>query len=359
MRNRGTGCKYAKHGVWWVKVSDHGKIHCESTGLKGSAGETKADRLLAKYGEQIEAGTFQRPTKPITFEEMAAMLEADYVANGRKSLDRALRSTAHLKPHFKGMRAMDIPAKVSEYIVERFKVAKPGTVRLELAALKRMFSLAFKVGRISQRPYIPSVEVRNTRQGFFEDEQFRAVLSKLDAAIQPLAEFAYLTGWRKTEMLTLQWRQIDLKAQVIRLEPDSTKNDEGRTFPFGTYPQLKALILLQREHTKALERALGRIIPNVFHRDGWPIRNYYDAWRDACEAAGCPDRLMHDFRRTAVRNLERASVARSVAMKLTGHLTESVYRRYAIVNEADLAEGVAKLSQSVASRAASAEKREA
>jgi hypothetical protein len=55
--------------------------------------------------------------------------------------------------------------------------------------------------------------------------------------------------------------------------------------------------------------------------------------------------IPHDFRRTAVRNLERAGVARSVAMKLTGHKTEAVYRRYAIVSEADLLEAVGKLSR--------------
>ena len=85
-------------------------------------------------------------------------------------------------------------------------------------------------------------------------------------------------------------------------------------------------------------------MPFVFHRNGREVRTIARVWEKACKKAGCPGRLFHDLRRTAVRNLERAGVPRSIAMKITGHKTEAVYRRYAIVNEADVAEGLERLA---------------
>jgi integrase len=84
-------------------------------------------------------------------------------------------------------------------------------------------------------------------------------------------------------------------------------------------------------------------VPWLFHREGRPIRSFRRAWLTAGQQAGVV-RLPHDFRRTAVRNLERAGVPRSTAMAMVGHRTESIYRRYAIVDEAMLREGAAKLS---------------
>ena len=131
----------------------------------------------------------------------------------------------------------------------------------------------------------------------------------------------------------------------MRLAPGSTKNREGRTFPFTTLPQLEALLRAQREHTCTIERATGTIVTNVFHRNGQPIRDMRGAWDATCERAGLPELLFHDLRRSAVRRLERAGVPRAVAMKLTGHKTESVYRLYAIADAASLSEGVEKLAR--------------
>ncbi len=134
---------------------------------------------------------------------------------------------------------------------------------------------------------------------------------------------------------------VDFQTAVAQAQG---KGSPDARFPFSALPALAALLVAQRERTAAMARATGRVIPHVFHREGIPIRSYRGAWARACAATGLKGRLVHDFRRTAVRNLERAGVPRSVAMQLTGHRTESIYRRYAIVSEADLAAGVARLA---------------
>ena len=90
-------------------------------------------------------------------------------------------------------------------------------------------------------------------------------------------------------------------------------------------------------------KAAGTISPFVFHRNGERIHHFRAAWRNACKAAGCPGALVHDMRRSAVRTFERAGVPRSVAMSIVGHKTESIYRRYAIVDEAMQREAAARL----------------
>jgi integrase len=182
------------------------------------------------------------------------------------------------------------------------------------------------------------------REGFFELEQHRAVSERLPDYLKSLMQAAYITGWRTaSELLTRQWRHVDFEAGWLRLDPGETKNGEGRMFPLT--PELRGALEAQRDYVRRIEQMNDAIIPWVFcHVNGRPIEDFRHAWEKAYAAAGIR-RLVHDYRRTAVRNLERAGVPRSAAMKMTGHKTESVYRRYAIVDEGMLREAAAKLSQ--------------
>lgn len=207
-----------------------------------------------------------------------------------------------------------------------------------------MFVLGIRSGKVATKPYILKLATNNARKGFFEYDQFQAVLAHLPDDIKPVVEVAYLTGWRiDSEILTRQRHHLDLKAGWLRLDPNESKNREGRMFPLT--PRLREVLEKQIAKTEALQKELGKIIPHLFHRNGAPIKMFRRSWLTACKKAGVPGKIRHDFRRTACRNLERAGVERSTAMKAVGHLTESIYRRYSIVDESMLKEAAKKLEQ--------------
>jgi len=158
----------------------------------------------------------------------------------------------------------------------------------------------------------------------------------------------------------MEWRQVDFAARALRLEPGTTKNDRGREFPFDD--ELEAALLEQRAYTEACQRRAGAIIPYVFHRNGKRIAYWRRRWLRALLKVGLAHRevgedgqpkkggkiiphvLVHDFRRTAIRNLSRAGVSSEVTMQLCGHETPSVYRRYRIVTGDDLRDAIDKLN---------------
>lgn len=184
----------------------------------------------------------------------------------------------------------------------------------------------------------------NVRIGCFDHEMFSAVKTKLAAHLQPIVTFAYVKGWRvQSEVLSVQWRQVDRNAHTVRLDAGTTKNKRGRVLDFTDNDDLRSLFdALWTEH-EALA-ANGTIRPWVFHRNGKRIKGFRKAWSNACDGTGFRGRLLHDLRRSAVRNLVRAGTPDTVAMKITGHRTRSVFDRYDITSGADVREGLGRLN---------------
>lgn len=339
----------------WIRYRVGGREYVESS---RSVKVRDAEKLLNRRQAEMGVGIFVAPdVKRTTFEDLAQMIRDEYAVKQRRSGGRLEIALMRLGKKFAGAKAIALTFdRLQLYTRERLdQGAAPATIKNELNALRRAFRIAKRAGKVSAVPEFPELEGSNVRKGFFEAADFAALLAELPTDLRPVAEFAYLTGWRKSEVIGLTWDRVDFDAGMVRLDVGTTKTGEGRTFPFAALPRLKALLEDQRSRTKMVERQKRAIITNVFHRDGEPIKDFFAAWNNAVARAARDDRgaivrpqivgrLFHDLRRTAVRNLVRAGISEHVAMKLSGHKTRDVFDRYDIVSERDLAEGVAKLA---------------
>jgi integrase len=340
----GSGSVYRRGRVWWLSYYANGQHVSESSHSrdKGAAKEMLQSRL----GSVAEGRYLGIRADHVTLDELAQDMLNDYRINAKKSLKDAERAVKTVVRLLGGRQKAQLvgPTNISAYVAQRQADGLTnGSINRELAALKRMYNLGLRNGKIIRKPHIDMLQEDNVRTGFFEWEQFQAVHARLAEHLQTAMLFAYLTGWRvRSEVLRLIWSNVDFKAGTVRLEPGTTKNKKGRLIYMTA--ALKMLLEHQRQRNIAFQREHGRIVPLVFHNHGNPIRNYYKAWHKACRLAGLAGRIPHDFRRTAVRNLVRAGIPERVAMEMTGHKTRSVFDRYHIVSEGDLREAALKLS---------------
>lgn len=334
--------------TYWLKYRDNGRVFRESA---RTTSYQEAKRKLRKRLAEIEDGTFSGPrADKLKIDELLDDLLLDYQVNGKSYKDFAEPIVRlRLRPHFGWLRARDLTTpKVENYILlRRDEGATNGQINRETALLKRAFNLGRKQTppKVKLVPYIPKLKENNIRKGFLDYEQYIALLAALPDEIRPVLTFAFHTGCRRGEILSLKWTQIDLLRRTVYLEPGTTKNDEARQF-FMTRDLYEVLAM-----QKAVRDQKYPNCPWVFFRDGKPIRDFRGAWESACKAAGLvdeagkPTRIFHDLRRTGVRNNMRSGQSEAVAMRISGHKTRSVFDRYNIIDERDLQDAARRLDE--------------
>ncbi len=175
------------------------------------------------------------------------------------------------------------------------------------------------------------------RQEFFSEEEYHRLLAKMPEELKAPLAFAFTMGWRiKSEVLSLTWERVDRTEGTVTLLTGTTKNGKGRVIYLPD--ELRAMLEHQHQ-TRPAE------CPWVFHRGGKRIKDFRGAWDTACQEAFLRGKVSHDLRRSAVRNLVRAGIPETVAMKVTGHADRSVFERYNIVSPGDLQQVAKVLSQ--------------
>ena len=324
------GTVYKRNDIWWIGFYVKGTQHRRSA---NTTKKREAEKLLAFYMGQAARGEFkgfeQEPSLPI-----AKLFDALVKDCQRRRL-RALHTlNARLRPLHASLGHLDAATLTERHIAvyidaRQHKGIADATLNCEMSYLHQAFKLAQRSKLLEKIPHIPRFKVENARQGFFERTDFERVVSCLPEYFQDFSRFGYVTGWRRKEIATLEWR--DVEEGTIRLRPEVSKNAEGRVLiVVGTIAEIIARRRVARHE----------LVPYVFHHNGKPISLYNKAWSRACKKAKLPEKLFHDLRRTAVRNMIRAGVPERIAMAISGHKTRSIFDRYNIVNEEDIKQGL-------------------
>ena len=331
---RGQGRIYQRGGRWWIEYWHRNRQFRES------AGDTRlaAQKLLRLRTQEILTARFVEPQEQrVSVDELLDDLVLHLRLKGAKSL---VACASHLKPvraFFADMRIHEVTtADVERFIRSRLDAGKaPATVNRETGLLRQAFNLAARQSppRIARAPYMPMLKEDNARQGFFERDELEAVCRHLAPHIADVARFAYLSGWRRGEILPLRWDAVDLQSREVRLR--TSKSGRPRTLPLAG--ELWQLIIDRfKVRTYNPTPDTSALSEYVFHAgDGRQVVDFKHSWVSACRAAGCPGKLFHDLRRTAVRDMIRAGVPQSVAMRISGHSTTAIFLRYDITSEDD------------------------
>jgi integrase len=356
---------YKRGGVWWYGFIFNGQRIQRSSKVENRREAENIEKAAWTQLARGEVGIEDKPKPKIrTVGELLDSLRADYELRGKGSVPN-LSLISVVKEVF-GTKNSDKLTNddVVAYVTKRRKEGRAdSTISNHLQVLSQAFILA----KLTP-PDVPRLSVDNARSGFFGRDDFDRVCSRLPEDLRDFCLFGFLTGWRKNAIATLEWS--DIRDGNAYLRGVHSKN--GRPYFVPLIGELASLVE-RREAARPLTRYSGVVLSSlVFHRDGRPVNEFRKSWDSACIAAGlgamvCPrckersaeksccskcktrrkyaGRIFHDLRRSAARNLIRAGVSQAVAMRITGHETDAMFRRYNITSEDDLRDAMMKITK--------------
>jgi integrase len=341
----GSGSITQRGNRWQISYYDNnGRRRRESYRTEAKARKALTTKLTLK-----ESGKLDEAESRTTIDSLATLYLADRKGTKPKSYEWLTAVwKKRLKPFFGGFMASRITTeKMIEYRNERLEAEdSPSTINKDLTVLRAIFNhgLDYTPPKVSRVPKFPErLQEAPPRSGFITDKEYDALQDHAkEPWLRAFLAMAYTYGFRRGELLGREQRQqppmfvrqVDMKNRTITLDVGRTKSGKGRTLAMTE--EVHSLLKPCVEDKKPDD-------PLFTWRNGDQVKDFRAMWRKLTEAAGVAHLIVHDFRRSAARNLLRAGVSRDVARRITGHETDSMFSRYAIVEEADLMDAATKL----------------
>jgi integrase len=351
-RANGTGSVYkrAESVIWQMAYQVNGRVVREST---GKTNKKKAEDVLRQRLAEVQLGKYLGPAaERVVVSELAEDTLKDYEVQGNRDIvNPKIRWEKHLKLFFGNLKGIEVTRPlIDRYVAARLQAgASNASINRELAFLKRCFRLGLEHEKVYRVPTFPHLAEDNVREGFPTDEQYtklKVACSKEGLWLRAMLELAATFGWRKSSLLAMRVQNVDLMNGTIRQEGSTTKSGEGNEVKMT--PDLKLLItacISGKEpddflFTRVPKRQLRRPVDQQGQR---PVEDFRSAWARATKAAGVPELHFHDLCRKAARDLDSAGISQLVGMQVMGRKTESIYKRYRIVDRRDVDRAIDRL----------------
>jgi integrase len=341
-RNRKTATFYVKYYV-------NGRFVELSSGT--SDYDEAVTMLRQKMAGAARGGEHTRHPERVRLNQLFDLLMDDYRYKSRKSTYcTEHRIDCHLRPFFGETKAIDLStSKLRQYVAHRRKEGgAAATINKELSFIRRAMNIGAKhePPLVLRVPAFEMLAVDNARQGTLDHEAYKRVRDALPPYARIALVIGYHTGARAGEICSIRKEWINLAAKRINLPGRVTKNGRARYLPiYGDMgPELDVALAATKDSD----------CPLLVQRGGAATRDWRKTWEAACDAAGVPDTLFHDLRRTAVTNMIEAGLSEKEAMEISGHKTRAVFDRYHIVSERRMKLNAAKLEEHLKAKDAEA-----
>jgi len=337
-----TMASISKHKGGWRAI-----VHRRSAGLyKSKVFKRKydAERWAREIESKIDDGVFvDRSAAEETTLAEALDRYLDEISVHRKgngySRDKSNVKTIKRFPIAKLTLAKIRAADVARFRDARAKEVGPNSVRLAMALISHLFTIAIKEWDMDylNNPVMNTRKVsvahtaRNRRLNGDEEGRLIAACKKYGGFIDPVVKLALETAMRRGEIASIRWKDVDLNNRIVHLY--DTKNGEHRDVPLSSAAVrvFKQLSNIRRIDgyvfgitADAITRAFSRVCTRAKDakgEDSEPIQNL----------------RFHDLRHEATSRLFEMGLRTEVVKAITGHKTYQMLDRYTHLRPEDIA----------------------